>query len=40
MTTFYRKEQAIWDLIALVGGFSVAAYFVTRIAFQFVTMNG
>lgn len=37
--TYFRKEMAIWDLAAFIGGFAVALHFFAKIFYGFVSMG-
>ena len=38
--TYFRKSTAIWDLLAYIGGFSVAMVFFGDYLYNFIKSNG
>lgn len=37
--SYFRKNTAVWDLLAFIGGFSVALMFVGKWVYNLVGMN-
>ncbi len=37
--SYFRKNTAVWDLLAFIGGFSVALMFVGKLLYNFCGMN-
>lgn len=37
--SYFRKNTTAWDLLGLIGGFSVSLLFVGKLLYKFVGMN-
>jgi hypothetical protein len=37
--SYFRKNTTAWDLLGLIGGFSVTLLFVGKLLYKFVGMN-